>query len=64
MAPEPTALRWRTGRKVGNTIYRQLGEAPSDDDPIIGFMSDPADAALAVAVVTAAFMPVDGGDEA
>lgn len=29
---------WRTGRKVGRTIYAQLGATPSDDDPLIGVM--------------------------
>ena len=27
---------WRTGRKVGRTIYAQLGDKPSDDDLLIG----------------------------
>lgn len=26
------------GRKVGRTIYAQVGDEPSDDDPIIGMM--------------------------
>jgi hypothetical protein len=30
--------RWRVGRKVGRTIYRQLGPEPSDDDELIGMM--------------------------
>lgn len=30
--------RWRTGRKVGRTIYRQTGPYPSDEDPLIGVM--------------------------
>jgi hypothetical protein len=29
---------WRTGRKLGRTIYAQLGPEPSDDDPLIGVM--------------------------
>lgn len=29
-------IRWRTGRTVGRTIYRQTG--PSDDDELIGVM--------------------------
>lgn len=40
----------RVGRKVGRTIYRQLGDRPSDSDPLIGLMDS---AALAEAVVTA-----------
>lgn len=26
---------WRTGRKLGRTIYAQLGDQPSDDDELI-----------------------------
>lgn len=43
--------RWRTGRKVGRTIYQQLGPEPSDDDPLIGVMDTPDLAALAVEAV-------------
>jgi hypothetical protein len=44
MRPEadPTAgydkVRWRVGRTVGRTIYAQLGDVPSDLDPLIGVM--------------------------
>lgn len=31
-------LPWRTGRKVGRTIYEQPWAQPSDDDPLIGVM--------------------------
>ncbi len=41
-------IRWRTGRKVGRTIYAQLGPEPSDDDPIIGMMDTPELAEQAV----------------
>jgi hypothetical protein len=34
----PMWLPWRTGRKVGRTIYAQVGELPSDDDQLIGLM--------------------------
>lgn len=34
-------VRWRTGRKVGRTIYAQMGPKPSDDDPLIGVMDSP-----------------------
>lgn len=44
----PLELPWRTGRKVGRTIYAQLGKSPSDDDPLIGLMDTPALAASAV----------------
>lgn len=50
-ATEPTsaaAFPWRTGRKVGRTIYAQQGTEPSDDDPLIGVMDTPEIAAEAV----------------
>lgn len=34
----PAWLPWRTGRKVGRTIYAQVGETASDKDPLIGVM--------------------------
>lgn len=39
---------WRIGRKVGRTIYLQVGAEPSDSDPLIGVMdtSDLARAAV------------------
>lgn len=40
----PNWLPWRVGRKVGRTIYAQLGVEPSDDDVLIGTM-DTADIA-------------------
>jgi hypothetical protein len=43
--------RLRTGRKVGRTIYRQLGAEPSDDDPIVGLVDTPELAAEIVAAV-------------
>jgi hypothetical protein len=39
-----TPAPWRTGRKVGRTIYRQHGTAPSDADTLIGVMDTPEDA--------------------
>lgn len=41
-------LRWRTGRRVGRTIYAQLADEPSDLDPLIGVMDDPLYAAAVV----------------
>lgn len=32
---------WRTGRKVYRTIYVQLGDEPSNEDPLIGLMDTP-----------------------
>lgn len=29
-------LKWRVGRKVGRTVYAQLGKEPSDGDQLIG----------------------------
>lgn len=40
--------KWRVGRKVGRTVYVQLGEEPSDRDILIGLMDTPEIAALAV----------------
>ena len=45
----PLLLSWRTGRKVGRTIYAQLGPEPSDDDVLIGMMDTPELAAEACA---------------
>ena len=42
---------WRVGRKVGRTIYRQLGDEPSDDDPLIGVMDTAEDAAQVIATM-------------
>lgn len=37
-----TNLRWRTGRKVGRTIYAMPHDEARDDDPLIGVMDTPA----------------------
>jgi hypothetical protein len=42
-------VRWRTGRKVGRTLYAQPGPEPSDSDPLIGVMDTAELAAEAVA---------------
>jgi hypothetical protein len=47
--PELADLPWRWGRKVGRTIYAQLGPEPSDDDTLIGTMDTDVLAAVAVA---------------
>jgi hypothetical protein len=31
-------MRWRTGRKLGRTIYRCLDTGDPDDDELIGMM--------------------------
>lgn len=43
-------MTWRTGRKVGRTIYAQVGTEPSDADNLIGVMDT---SELARAVVAA-----------
>lgn len=40
---------YRTGRKVGRTIYRQLGDEPADDDRLVGVMDSIPMAEAAVA---------------
>lgn len=29
---------WRVGRKLGRTIYAQVGDDPDDDDVLLGMM--------------------------
>jgi hypothetical protein len=41
-------MTYRTGRKVGRTIYNQIGPEPSDDDELVGLMDTPVLAALFV----------------
>ena len=48
MTVDPLSLPWRTGRKVGRTIYAQHGPEPSDTDELIGVMDTPVLAAEAV----------------
>ena len=31
-------LPWRIGRKLGRTIYVQLGAEPAEDDPLVGMV--------------------------
>lgn len=40
---------WRTGRKVGRTIYAMVDVEPTDHDALIGMMDTAALAAEAVA---------------
>ena len=37
-AHDAAHLPWRVGRKIGRTIYAQVGGEPSDSDPLIGVM--------------------------
>lgn len=41
-------MRLRTGRKLGRTIYIQLGAAPADEDPCIGMVDTSELAAVVV----------------
>lgn len=42
---------WRQGRKVGRTIYKMLGEKPSDRDILIGIMDHEDDAYFVITAV-------------
>ena len=48
MTDPRTAVPWRTGRRVGRTIYAQFGDVPGENDPLIGVMDTPELAAEAV----------------
>lgn len=39
---------WRTGRKLGRTVYAVIGNEPSDGDLFIGIMDTPKLAAMVV----------------
>jgi hypothetical protein len=41
MSPDPLTMPWRTGRKVGRTIYAQNGDEPHDTDALIGLLDTP-----------------------
>lgn len=49
----------RTGRKVGRTLYLQLGPEPSDSDPLIGLMDTRTLAAALVDAINAAWELTD-----
>lgn len=42
MTDDLVRRRWRVGRRVGRTVYAQVGPEPSDDDPLLGVMDTPA----------------------
>jgi hypothetical protein len=61
------ARYWRVGRKLGRTVYVQVGEEPSDDDVLIGMFDHPALAEMAVsdhnsavAAWTTQHIPIEG----
>lgn len=49
--------RYRTGRKVGRTIYRVVGDSASDDDVLVGMLDTPELAAEFVDAMNAATNP-------
>jgi len=58
------ADRWRTGRKVGRTIYGQVGDEASDGDHLIGVMDTPELAQEAVDGVNAIkLIPVNEAED-
>lgn len=52
---------WRVGRKLGRTIYAQEGDAPSDEDPLLGIM-DTADLAAMVVDAVNYTKTIEGRD--
>ena len=44
-------MKWRTGRKVGRTIYIQRGAEPDDEDTLIGLMDTATEATMVVIAV-------------
>ena len=46
---KPEEQFWRTGRKVGRTVYAVVGLVPTDHDLLIGVMDTKALAEAAVA---------------
>lgn len=48
---------WRVGRKLGRTLYQQLGAEPSDLDPFVGLMDSPALAKQVVDAVNTVHRP-------
>ena len=51
--------RWRTGRKLGRTLYVQISSTPSDKDIFIGIM-DTREAAELVVKAVNYFLDLDG----
>ncbi len=43
--------RYRVGRKLGRTVYRQAGEEPSDEEEFLGIFDDPEFAEHVVALL-------------
>jgi hypothetical protein len=54
---------WRVGRKLGRTIYAQVGYEPSDDDELLGLMETNEIAEMVVALVNQqSWAHIDTGD--
>jgi len=53
------APRLRGGRKVGRTLYAQMGEQASDADPLIGVVDDVTLANALVVAFNETFSPED-----
>jgi hypothetical protein len=49
--PAVPIVCYRTGRKLGRTVYAQLGREPADSDPFLGLMETPELAGLVVALL-------------
>lgn len=50
-------MKLRTGRKLGQTIYIQMGDEPSDDDELLGLIIDPARATVLVQIANGEIPP-------
>ena len=46
--PDVLTLPWRVGRKLGRTLYAQIGAVPSDSDILLGMLDDETVAARIV----------------
>ena len=55
-------MKVRTGRKVGRTLYLQVGEQSSDDDLLIGVMDTRKLGRLVAAAMNAYMRPEDWKD--
>lgn len=62
-APTPTSGVFRTGRKVGRTLYLQSGPEPSDEDDLVGMLDTPELAALAADAINAVLASRRAGGE-
>lgn len=50
----PLGTTWRTGRHLGRSVYRQVGDSPSDDDPFLGLFDSAETAQLVCELVSRA----------